>query len=258
MQVATILPTHFLSLIADRSYHMALAHLIGKDAYYTDFYTEMANAIGDYVILDNGVIETGTPMPIEEIVRRANKIGAQELILPDALDDSNLTLDNACASIPYARKYFKGRLMAVPQGKTLEEWLDCVDLMLSLDIDVIGIPKRLVKIAGRDGRLCALRLLGRKLRGLEIHLLGCWETPIEVTMIEQAVRRGEILPVRGVDSTIPYVYTRDNMLISQGPRPSGAVDFSAKDGNVDMLIKNIKIWEDACNPSKSGKVHQLL
>lgn len=256
MQVATILPTHYLEIIADRPYHMALAHLVGKDKVYTEFYARMATE-GKYVILDNGVIETGTPMPIEEIVRRANLIGARELILPDVLDNCDETLDSACDALSYALKHFEGKIMAVPQGRTLEEWIDCAKTMLEFDINVIGIPKRLVKIAGRDGRLLALHSMGRLLRGLEIHLLGCWETPIEVTMIEQAARRGDIMPIRGVDSTIAYVYARENMLISQGPRPAGAVDFSAKDANYDALLANINIWEQAANPEKSGKVHQL-
>ena len=246
MQVATIVPTAYLNLTEDKEYHMALAHLVGKDKQYTTFFENQAYH-GRFVILDNGVIETGKPMSIQEIVQKANLIGASELILPDTLDDTEATLDAACEAIPYARQYFKGKLMGVPQGKTLEEWFECAIMMLSLDIDTIGIPKRLVKIGGRDARLDVLQRLGWSLRGREVHLLGCWENPIEVAMINKAAVAKQIVPIRGVDSCIPYVYARDNMLISQGPRPSGAVDFSAHDADLGKLKINMDTWQNACN-----------
>lgn len=256
MHVATILPTPYLPMIADRPYHMALAHLIGVDKAYTAFYAKMVNE-GKFVIMDNGVIETGVAMSIVRVVQKAKLIGAHELILPDTLDHSEATLDAACEAIPYVRKYFDGKIMGVPQGRTFEEWIECAKLMLEMDVDTIGIPKRLVKIAGRDGRLMALETLAWSLRGRDVHLLGCWETPIECTMIEKAVQAKRIVPVRGVDSAIAYVYARENMFISQGPRPSGAVDFEAKDvKDLRVLMRNIELWEAACDLSKPG-VYQL-
>jgi len=244
MQVATILPTAYLDLIKDRPYHMALAHLLGKDTDYATFYTDRARE-GKFVILDNGVIETGKPMHIERVVEIACHMGAQEIILPDVIEDANATLDAACEAIEYARKHYDGKLMGVPQGETLNDWIDCARHMLELDVDTIGIPKRLTKIGGRDGRLGALFDLGWLLRGREVHLLGCWENPIECTMIARAAQTKLIVPIRGVDSAIPYVYARESMLISHGPRPSGAVDFSAHDADRDILVRNIQIWEDS-------------
>lgn len=249
MRVATIVPTAYLELTEDKNYHMALGHLIGENV-YTKFFKDQAKQ-GKFVILDNGVIETGIPMTILEIVNRAKFIGASELILPDILDDAEATLDAACNAISYARKHFMGKLMGVPQGKTLEEWFECAIMMLSLDVDTIGIPKRLVKIGGRDARLDVLQRLGWSLRGRDVHLLGCWENPIEVAMINRAANAKEIVPIRGVDSCIPYVYARDNMLISQGPRPSGAVDFSAHDADLEKLKINMDTWESECT-NRSG------
>lgn len=249
MRAVTILPTAYLALTENHYYHMALAHLIGKDRVYTDFYIRMAKE-GNFVILDNGVIETGTPMPIQEVVARAKLIGASEIILPDFLDDSSKTLDSVCQDIPYARQHFKGSLMGVPQGATKAEWVECAKLMLEMDIDTMGIPKRLVKL-GRDARLDVLETLAWSLRGRNVHLLGCQENPIECTMIEKAVKNKQIVSVRSVDSCIPYVYARENMYISQGPRPSGDVDFSAKDAVVEKLLRNIEIWEASCTLSNS-------
>jgi len=251
MQVATILPTAYLELTENNPYHMALAHLVGRDRVYTEFFTRMSNE-GKFVMLDNGVIEAGVPMNIKDIVTKSKLIGASEVILPDTLDDAEATLNAACEAIPYARKYYAGRLMGVPQGKTLDDWVDCAKAMLELDVDTIGIPKRLVSIGGRDARYDVLGRLGWLLRGREVHLLGCWETPIECSLIEKASKAKQIVPVRGVDSCIPYVYAREDMYISQGPRPSGAVDFSAKDAVMGKLLHNIEMWEAACTLDNKG------
>ena len=98
-------------------------------------------------------------------------------------------------------------MMAVPQGNTMEEWLQCACEIIGnfRDIKVIGIPKVLVDIAGRDGRLYAIKELSARspmLKHKEIHLLGCWKTPLEVLMIDKASRAGQIPMVRGVDSAI--------------------------------------------------------
>src|SRR5690606_4361306 len=137
------------------------------------------------------------------------------------------------------------RLMAVAQGDTLEDWFSCAKELLKMPIDTLGIPKVLTHIAGRDARLYALKQLKDSLSNVDVHLLGCWESPIEITSIARAELNKAINPVRGVDSAIAYVYAREGMLISEGPRPSGEIDFSAKDADVEILKKNIHIWEDS-------------
>jgi len=254
MKFATILPTAYLYLIDGKPYHMALAHLIGKDAAYTNFYKKQADT-GSYVILDNGVIE-GEQQSIEQLCRKAAMIHASEIILPDTFLNCSETLDKSYDALGYVKKYFPNlKVMVVPQGKTLEEWSECVDIMLTWPVDTIGIPKVLTTMGGRDARLEELKRLGYKLRGLNIHLLGCWDNPLECTMIAKAEQQGDILPIRGVDSAIAYVYAREKMLITQGPRPSGEINFKAKDADNTCLEANIAIWEAAGNLEKEKVTH---
>lgn len=251
MQTATILPTYYLNLIEDRNYHMALAHLIGKDEKYTQFYTRQA-VRGAYVILDNSIIE-GAQQSIEDICKKADLIGAREIILPDVFKDSDATIEKSYEALCYVKENFPHlKVMAVPQGKDAGDWLECAQLMIQWDVDCIGIPKVLTSLCGRDARLHALMDLKDMfdITGKEIHLLGCWETPIECTMIAKAMQQGDIPEVRGVDSAIAYVYARDNTLICNGPRPSGAVDFGAKDAGVLSLAANIQIWEGSVDLSQ--------
>ena len=198
MKVAHIVPTKFLWTTEDADYHMCLGHLIGEDFEYTTFYKRQAY-VGAYVIMDNGVYETGEPLSIEEICRRANMIGASEIILPDYYKDGKKSLETTREAVEYAREHFKGKLMAVPQGENLEEWVHNAILTLALDIDVLGVPKWLSG-EGMRARLRALQILGHLTRGREVHLLGCAENPIESQLIATAGKAGDFPEVRGIDS----------------------------------------------------------
>lgn len=261
MKVATILPTKYLHLIKDDDYHMCLAHLIGKDKEYTEFYKTMCADPDKYVIMDNGLIE-GDPRPIEELVEKALMIGATEIILPDVFKDTEATLEAACYAMEYLEAYGRDlpfKVMAVPQGSTIEEWLYCAEQMIEWDIDCLGIPKVLVAINGRDGRLDALQRLGNKLRGLDIHLLGCWTNALELTLIAKAEYEGIIRPIRGVDSALAYYYTKEGLLLNQCDKPSGYVNFADKSLDEDLLKRNIEMWKDACVVNKhDNKVTKLF
>lgn len=254
MKTATILPTPYLSLIAYDKYHMCLAHLLGQDEGYTEFYKLLGKDKDKYLIMDNGVIE-GDQRPITELVKKAMYVGADELILPDVFMDKEATIEKSYAALQYIHGNFPIRVMAVPQGKTIDEWLECAITMIDWDIDCIGIPKVLTQIGGRDARLHVLHELGNKLRGLDIHLLGCWSTPLEATLVERSVLNGNIRPVRGIDSAIAYVYSREGILISDADRPSGHIDFSAHDADKELLKRNIKLWKDACTITDDDIIH---
>lgn len=241
MKVAHIVPTKFLWVIEDADYHMCLGHLVGEDIKYTSFY-KTAACSGAYVIMDNGVYETGEPLSIEEICRRANMINASEIILPDYYKDGEKSLVATRDAITYARNNFKGKLMAVPQGTNLEEWVHNAILTLSLDIDVIGVPKWLSG-EGMRTRLKALQTLDQLTRGREVHLLGCAENPIESQLIAIAGKAGEFPEVRGIDSCIAFKYAEHDMYFEDGPRPEGDMDFNADACKFECLIENIRHWD---------------
>lgn len=265
MQAATILPQPYLNLIKDETYHLALAHLIDKEGFeqYSVFYHQIGMAPNKFLIMDNGLIE-GDPRPIEELVQKASLIGADELVLPDVFQDTYHTLKVADAALEYMdANRVELRTMIVPQGNSYEQWLDCAKKMIGWNVSTISIPKIVTKMAGRDGRLKALVDLQELLHEFEVdvHLLGCWDSPLELKVIENAVRAGEIRPVRGVDSAIAYVYARSGFKMSEAPRPEGKIDFAAKDAVESALIYNIGMWKYECAalPSlDSRKDHRLF
>lgn len=266
IKVATIVPQRYLSLVKEDTYHMALAHLINKPGMeeYTKFFKSAGADENSYVIMDNGLIE-GDPRPIEELLAKANAINADELILPDVFRDSKATLRAVDSAATYLQNHTAdmGSLgfMAVPQGNTLEAWLSCATLLMDYPmITCLGIPKVLVDIAGRDGRYIAIQKLAERLEDIdarqpEIHLLGCWRTPLELSIIAKGVLQKHLPTIRGVDSALAYVAARAGIKLTDGDRPDNEpIDFM--DGAIEkenLLKYNIMLWNDSVDmdPNKS-------
>lgn len=246
MKTATILPQSLLHLTRNDDYHMALGHLIGKDGFegYTQFYKNIGADPDKFLILDTGVIE-GDARPVEELMEKAKLINASEMILNDVFLDKAATLKESYKAFDAVWKSdLEIRVMAVPQGKTPIEWVECAKEMLSWGVSTLGIPKVLTKVfEHRDGRLQALMEIQDVLQSTETHLLGCWESPMELKVIENAVRQEKIVPVRGVDSAIAYAYACSDLRITDDERPQGPIDFVGKAVDMDILQYNIWVWK---------------
>lgn len=243
MHVALISPTqHDLLNHYGRitHYHMALTHLVLEDDYYARFYRERS-AAGDYVILDNSVIELGSSLTTDMLVEAGRKIRASEVILPDVLDDGEATVHQAMAGISaLARKQGGGfKLMAVAQGKTIGEFLQCYrELASNRFIDVVGIPKRASRLMPGTGRYPLLQhmLINKIIRqDKSHHLLGVWENPIEIKYLSMYNW------IRGVDSVIPF------WAASQGLRFDVVAGLEGRDNRTLQLHEETKMDLDALN-----------
>lgn len=158
---------------------MALAHLVKKDEAYKQW---LQNYEG-YLILDNSVIETKKAVSIEELVDFANEIYADEIILPDVFGNAESTITLVKKALAYVGVNYPGRfsIMAVLQGKTIDELKRCLDFYLTQPlIDVIGIPKNLDNFEGVYNRASLEELWLEAAEHKKIHLLGCWNTLTEL------------------------------------------------------------------------------
>lgn len=271
MKVATIVPQQFLDMTRADEYHMCLAHLIGQPGYepYTHFFKQIGRLPYTHLIMDNGLIE-GRPQPIEVLVERALLVDADELVLPDVFRDRAKTYSAIYDALEYLHSMslsgqpLRGRtgFMAVAQGATLEEWIESAKDLMKLPIRSLGVPKVLCSLpegstsSGWLNRLDVLKAIEpyRQNNDIAIHLLGCWDTPLEAKMISKAEAEGVISPIRGIDSALPYVFTRAGMKMSEGERPdSSPIDFAM--GGVDrkLLKYNIDMWRHECNIHDTSK-----
>lgn len=244
MKIATILPTAHLDLAINDVFHMCLAHLVRDDLTYRDWFRARSLG-GDFVLMDNGVVERGTPLPMDEILKLADEVRATEIVLPDRICDSVTTLRLAETALKAAAGH-GARLMAVPQGTSLNEWRECLREMLTWPIQSLGIS-RFTHRWSPDHRLHLLQNapeMGEMWTSRRaIHLLGSQYGPREVREIEAE------LPgrVRSIDSSFPTLYAQLGWSISCG-RPKPTVEFDPH-ARLDeaLLSANVRLWRAACD-----------
>lgn len=205
--------TQDIALYAGTSdYHMALTHLALQSKAYKDYYKERA-AKGDFVILDNSIIELGASMDWGTVVDVAEAIQPSEVVLPDVLLDGPSTMEaigTALMSKHTTRLKPGTRLMAVCHGATSEEWLHTFTQLSMLEqIHTIGIPKVTAELFGSRNALLTLLEESGMLDscGKGIHLLGANEDK-DFQVPARAKRH-----IRGIDTVYPMWMAHNNILL---------------------------------------------
>lgn len=229
-KIAHIVPVSCLEKTANNQYHMCLAHLVKQSKEYASFYRRMSDE-GKFVLLDNGAAEGEQPS-IQELIECCEIVRPREVVLPDTLLDTNDTLAKGVAALNDINRYYGGNtpfaFMAVPQGKNLLAWIECMEEMMRWPrVACIGVPKVLYNVTGnkwaRYQAVCAIHNhLATYNRGYkEVHLLGCSEGTEVVRKIFD-----DFKIVRGCDSAFVYLMSQANYT-GKGDieRPEGEIDF---------------------------------
>jgi hypothetical protein len=246
MKIATILPFAHLALERFNDYHMALAHLIDACPEYEKFF-RAASDRGNFVIIDNGVVERGNPMGVAELLSRAWRIKASEVILPDRIGDAYATCRNGKKSLEQVGDLCQ--TMAVPQGRTLSEWRDCLKVMLDWPVQTIGIS-RFTRAFVPDRATLLMQAPELVQSSKDIHLLGCAGDPVEAWNIEvQWPGR-----VRGIDSGIAAICAQEGLLLEPGTiKPAVELNFHAKHLDGNLLRTNVLWWRHRCSGVEVGR-----
>ena len=247
-RMAHIVPVNSLEKIQSRGYHMCLANIVAKNPKYAEFYASLAQDHHHWVLMDNGAAE-GEQLRLEALLECYDIVQPNEIVLPDTLYDGQDTLRKMEKAIVKIDEHYQYKvpfsLMAVPQGRTLEEWYECVKQMVANPrIKTIGISKFL-QIATNDitVRWKAAKLLDGLIKqnrryDMEAHLLGCGESPLLIDSIRKSFPF-----VRGCDSAYAYLCTQaDKRIYVDTSRPLGEIDFiNGKD--YDGLENNMQSLE---------------
>lgn len=259
MKIATILPTRHLSLEAGSDYHMCLAHLMDNDE-YRKFFEWQVNR-GAHVIMDNGVVETGEPLPAHKLFEIAAASGITEMTLPDKINDRMVTMHLHTSALELQNKYYHRidvekvaesvqKVMLIPQGCDQRDWINSVDDMLYLarkyhrNVSAIGISKFCVGEPLFESRLKALESVPQLINSdLDIHLLGCPGSPKEMLDITIEFPNR----IRGVDSGLPVFYTLTGQRLTyHSERPQGIeldFDHEFNFSGRKLLESNVRLWK---------------
>jgi len=222
------------------SYHLLIATEVVKDvSAWENFWLVRGPVDGDperFVIMDNGLIETGVPTDPQTLKEAADAVEATCIVLPDVLRDYHKTLKVVSAALPELQRTGYP-LMGVVQGRTWEEVDYIVDFYQRVGVQFLSIPRVMVEIFGSR-----VPLVHRfRHRGMPIHLLGfsenMWDDVVSATMSG----------VIGLDSAVPLWYHT-----SLPERPPLNADFGRRPRDY---------WTtpgDAFNYDNVGKVRQWL
>ena len=140
MRIALIPPIQNLEYVKRGHMAMALTHFVLSNPEYAKFYRKL----NMFKILDNSAYEDQL-CDIEKVLEAAEMIKADEVILPDIILDGQKTIESTEDALSIIRKkrlVRQYRWMAVPQGKTREEWWKCFKhLNRHASINTIGLSK---------------------------------------------------------------------------------------------------------------------
>ncbi len=199
MLFAPIAPVSMCEVVTGTSgYLMALPSMVDADAGYAELYSNLSRN-GAWVILDNGVSENKRPLAVDKFKAYIGLLIPSEIILPDYLGDAEST--RAAAFVCYEGVQ---RLMAVPQGKTLDEYVDCAFYFAGLpQIGTIGVSKYLPRFCGATRREFLERIRDAGLHNrtsLQWHLLGLTESLRELADLAM-----DFPWIRGIDTCYPVL-----------------------------------------------------
>lgn len=125
---------------------LSLAHKILSDEKYCEYYSKQLN----YTIMDNSAFEfeqEGRGVPQDMVLSAAQMSLPDEICAIDILFNGADTVDSVRDFCKFVNKkdqslYERTKFMAIPQGRTQVEWLDCYEELVRMDnIDVIGLSK---------------------------------------------------------------------------------------------------------------------
>lgn len=138
MKAALIPPIPNLDPFGRGDLHLLLAHLF-KNKEYLHHYMQQRLG-GAYLILDNSAHEFKTGVGAVELLNAALSVSAQEIVVPDVLDQGPETVERAVEALETwyeneedTRIYnLNPVLMYVPQGRDVEEYYQCMEELVQL------------------------------------------------------------------------------------------------------------------------------
>ena len=139
IKIAHESPTDLFSYVQSKTdYDYCLVHLLEENEAYKEAFTKACKE--REVILDNSIFELGEAFDMKKFFEWSNKLEPTWYIIPDALEDAKRTIFNAYVWNQFHRPTAKGKSIAVVQGKTYEEIVECYQTLDGkLDVDMIAI-----------------------------------------------------------------------------------------------------------------------
>jgi len=211
---------------------------------------------GKYVVLDNSTVELGAPEDLRTYVQKALAMDATAILMPDWLYEYEKTMSALVEGLPKVRAWgYKRNVMAVPQGKSVTEFMGCAAKMLEHDIQILGLSRRYTEMFGgnRTDIVKHISLLIRTSRRpwVRIHLLGCWDHP------QRDIGDSLWWPmVLGIDGSLPSIFAKYSQLLEENAdRPGPVIDIVNDVYDEEILKYNLLAFRRLCSGTAFGPDH---
>lgn len=133
MQIGHVVPANHLELSELGDFDFCLAHVALHNKDYKQFFIRQVKQ-GRDVYLDNGVWERGEPLDADLMIELSEEMQPTYVYAPDYMNDGRRTVDAAREFGNRVRRHvnFRARVICVSQGRTRDEWFDCVKQLAAL------------------------------------------------------------------------------------------------------------------------------
>jgi hypothetical protein len=245
-------------------YDYALVHLFDTDETYLKFFVDSLKQ-GRHVILDNSIFELGEAYDHEKFLYWVDYLKPTEYIIPDVLEDSIGTMNNAQE---WKEKYWgktpkSSKCIGVVQGKTYYEIVQCykyldkhigVDkLAFSFDYsyyrEIAPHPNKWMSFAlGRIDLMNRLMNDGVINTSKPHHLLGC-ALPIEFMFYRQGFEWLETLDTSNpvVHGLLGIEYEPGGLTKKESIKLVDLLYRNTDQTDVDKIEHNVKIFRKIVN-----------
>ncbi len=179
---------------------------------HPDKYRSLAVTNPAFVIMDNGTIELGTPLPVLRLLEAADIVQADCIVLPDELRSFPNTMKLVESQLEdlHAGGY---DLMKVPQGEDIQEIVKCIDWLCDTlgtgGNDYWGIPRWFASELG--SRIPIIQYINMRNDNPQIHLLGM------STNLKDDLRCTLLPGIMGIDSANPIILGLQGNRMSTDP-----------------------------------------
>jgi hypothetical protein len=239
VKLALIPPNSLASFLAKTDYHLILPPQVKEIPTFVQ-------PLQGYRILDNGAAEgqTISMNRLEILVAGTEGLSFHEVVAPDKLTDCDASIYGAKGMVTFKQRFPHIQIMAVVQGKTLQEVMKSWAAYMYMDwIDVIGVPRTLCIQFGRDSRLNLIHHLttpgnnyGYEVK--PVHCLGAY-----YQFPEECRELASTGLVRGMDSSLPFVLGLNGLTFDDVPqtlsRPDNYFAAQATGQQLELINDNV-------------------
>jgi hypothetical protein len=236
VKAAFIPPIPHLHDFGEGDFHLILSNLL-DDPIYMDHYKDQREK-GAWLLLDNSAHEDGQGADPEKLIYQALHLNAQEVVVPDVLDNSEGTLERTIEALEVWNgmedlkdKIDEVRFMYVPQGENYDKLVYCLDNLVKVHVYnarqtgrmldfSIGISKDYETFPGGlmhflDKEVWPMHsALKRNGVDVQVHMLG-WGR--NLWALREIAKRHKWL--RSTDSAKPFVYATSKIKLDLNQDP---------------------------------------